>query len=60
MRSRREPFSSFGSCRSCSVIDWMIASVRVISLSSKLSSCSRMPRAPGSMPEHPLDASPCS
>ena len=32
----------------------MIASVRVISLSSKLSSCSRMPRAPGSMPSIPL------
>ena len=32
------------------VIDWMMASVRVISDSSKFSSCWRMPFAPGSIP----------
>ena len=55
MRRRREPFSSFGiACARPSVIDWMIASVRTISRSSKFSSCSRMPPAPGSMPSIPL------
>ena len=50
MRRRREPLRSLGLRRSATVIDWMIASVRTISRSSKFSSCCFMPPAPGSMP----------
>jgi hypothetical protein len=41
MRDRREPSIILGFSRSPGVIDWMIASIRSISRSSKLSSWSR-------------------
>ena len=50
MRARREPSMIFGLARSAGVIDWMIASIRSISRSSKLSSCSRNCPIPGSIP----------
>ena len=55
MRRRREPFRSLGLRRSATVIDWMIASVRTISRSSKFSSCCFMPPRTGQHAEHLLD-----
>ena len=49
MRVRREPLRSLWLSRSAGVIDWMIASVRTISRSSKLSIWSRICPMPGSM-----------
>ena len=43
-----------GCGRSAGVIDWMIASVRTISRSSKFSSCSRMLPGAGQHPDHLL------
>jgi hypothetical protein len=54
MRSRREPFNTLGFSRSAGVIERMMASVRSMSFSSKLSICSRILPAPGIMPSSPF------
>src|SRR5690606_7771713 len=49
-RTLRDPLSTFGFCRSPGVMERMIASVRSISFSSKLSSCCFICPMPGSIP----------
>ena len=55
MRRRREPLSTFGVRRSCTVIDWMIASVRVISRLVEVVELLSHALAARQHAEHPLD-----